>query len=252
MMIPMFKIIQLTDCHLLADRRLQLQGCDTYARLEKVLRHARQHHPDVRLLLLTGDLSEDGSDGSYLQLQRLIGTVNVPAAALPGNHDEPSRMRTLLDPKVIACPRHLELDDWQVLLLDSTVPGKTEGLLSATELEWLRRRLAERSEPALIALHHPPTPVGSPWMDRVGLKNPGELLAILTAAPHVKAVVSGHAHQVSFAAYDGFACYGTPSTWRQYKPGALSHAADILPPAYRVLDLFPGGRLTTHVEFVSG
>jgi Icc protein len=248
----MFKIIQLTDTHLLADRKLLLRGCSPYARLEQVLRHVRRHHPDAGLLLLTGDLSEDGSAESYRWLQELIGSLNVPAAALPGNHDDASLMRTVLDRNVIALPRDLERDNWQILLLDSTVPGKTEGLLSGSELEWLRRRLAEKTTFALIAVHHPPVPVGSPWMDRIGLKNAGELLAILAGARHAKAVVFGHVHQVAFAVYDGLACYGTPSTWRQFKPNTVEYAVDILPPAYRVLNLFSDGNLTTHVELVSG
>lgn len=252
MMIPMFKIIQLTDCHLFADRQSRLRGCDTFATLEHVLKHALRHHADVQLLLLTGDLSEDGSDQSYRHLQQLIGATNIPAVALPGNHDDPALMRSLLDPNVIACPRYLDLDDWQILLLDSTVPGRTEGLLSRPELEWLKRKLAQSRQFSLIALHHPPIEIGSPWMDRVGLKNPEELLCILTAAPHVKAVVSGHAHQVGFAEFHGVACHVTPSSCRQFKPGAAGFAVDILPPAYRVLNLFSGGTLTTHVEFVSG
>lgn len=247
----MFKIIQITDCHLLADDRSLLDGCNVFESLAKVLRHIRQQHPDARLLLLTGDLSQDGSPGSYKLLQNLIGATSIPAAALPGNHDQPSLMRTIFDPKVITCPKYFDLEHWQVLLLDSTVAGETGGFLCATVLEWLHRRLMDTRQPALIALHHPPVPVGSPWMDRVGLKNSEALLSILAASPHVKAVIFGHAHQVSFTAYGDLACYGTPSTWRQYKPGALDYAVDILPPAYRVLNLFPDGRLTTQVEFVS-
>lgn len=245
------KVIQITDCHLLADRRSLLDGCNTYASLENVLRHIQQHHHDTGLLLLTGDLSQDGSVGSYRLLQDRIGATGISAAALPGNHDNPLLMREIFDPKVIAYPRHLNLEQWQILLLDSTVPGETSGFLYAAELEWLRRRLAETPRATLVALHHPATPVGSPWMDRVGLKNSRELLSILSEARHVKAVVYGHAHQVGFTAYGNFACYCTPSTWRQYKPGAVNYAVDILPPGYRVLNLLPDGRLTTHVEFVS-
>lgn len=246
----MFKVIQITDCHLLADRRALLGGINAFENLAKVLRHVRRHHRNARLLLLTGDLSQDGSPDSYRLLQNLIGAAGIPAAALPGNHDRFSLMQTVFDPEVIACPRHLDLEHWQVLLLDSTVPGETGGLLSPAKLDWLRRRLLLATQPALVALHHPAMPVGSLWMDRVGLKNASELLSILTASPHVKAVVSGHAHQVSLTTYANLDCYGTPSTWRQYKPGAVDYVVDVLPPAYRVLTLFPGGRLATHVEFV--
>lgn len=248
----MFKVIQITDCHLLADCRALLGGINTFESLAKVLRHLRHHHQDARLLLLTGDLSQDGSSDSYRRLQNLVGATGVPAAALPGNHDRFSLMQSVFDPEIIACPRHLDLEHWQVLLLDSTVAGETGGFLSAAELDRLHRRLLLTTQPAVVALHHPAVPVGSPWMDRVGLKNSAELLSILTAAPHMKAVISGHAHQVSFTTCGGVDCYGTPSTWRQYKPGALDYAVDILPPAYRVLNLFPDGRLATHVEFVSG
>ena len=57
------RIVQVTDCHIVAEPGRRIYGTDTFCSLRAVLKQALATRPE--LILATGDLSEDGSDGSF-------------------------------------------------------------------------------------------------------------------------------------------------------------------------------------------
>jgi Icc protein len=242
------KMVQLTDCHLLAGQDTIYKHVSPYRTLESVCRHIARTHPDLQLLLLTGDLSQDESADSYRHLADLLSQFSVPVYALPGNHDDSAQMRSAFGDR-IRCTGEIELDGWQLWLLDSTVAGQTGGRLATAELQRLQDGLSQNTSPALIALHHPPLTIGSAWMDALGLENGDALTGLLQNHPQVRAVVFGHIHQEFRADLGPIAYLGAPSTWIQFKPGAEQYTEDTLPPAYRVLNLYKDGRFDSHVEF---
>jgi 3',5'-cyclic AMP phosphodiesterase CpdA len=79
-------IAQITDCHLPADPKQAYRGIDPYKNLQTLLTKVKSLKPD--LVLASGDLSEDGSQGSYTALKHLLNSIDVPVLALPGNHDD--------------------------------------------------------------------------------------------------------------------------------------------------------------------
>lgn len=244
------KLIQLTDCHLSAGRDTVYKGVNPYRTLARVCDYVRERHGDADALLLTGDLSHDGSVESYRLLNELVARTGLPARALPGNHDDWPALRGTLSLPIVT-DRTLRLDGWEILLAHSNVEGQVEGRLSDDELAWLGERLARPAAPAqLLAVHHQPLPVGSPWMDRVGLVNGERLFELAGGDSRLKVIVHGHAHQVSLARRGNIACYGTPSTWRQFTPGSPELRMDFLPPALRVLRLGGNGDCRSWVEFV--
>jgi 3',5'-cyclic-AMP phosphodiesterase len=248
-----YKLIQLTDCHLYADPDADHKGVQPGRTLEAVCRHIAGRHPELSALLLTGDLSQDESVESYRGLKSAIAhaQLEAPAYAIPGNHDSRERMRAAFGDS-IGLTDGFELGPWKIHLLDSSVPGETSGLVAEQELERLQRELARNpAAPHLIALHHHPIPVGSAWMDRIGLRNGDALNTILLRHEQVKAVVFGHIHQ-EFSAREGHLLYlGTPSTCIQFKPRSPLYAADTLPPACRVLNLHIDGAFETRIEYVA-
>ena len=248
----MIQLIQITDCHLVAPQSQKHKGHDTLGSLRRVCRHIQQHAgQDTRLLLLTGDLSQDGSAGSYKALQAVIAELNIPAFALPGNHDDFAMMQRVFDPDIICCEPVITLAEWRILLLNSVIPGQVGGGLSTAELDALQVYLSMDIErPVLLALHHHPLPIGSAWMDKIGLAGAERLFSILSAAPQVKAVINGHVHQVFEQIVNGVRFISTPSSCYQFKPGSAEFALDDKPPGYRVLTLQPDGELTTYIERV--
>jgi Icc protein len=249
---PAQKLIQFTDCHLYADPDTDHKGVQPGRTLEHVCRHIAERHADAAALLLTGDLSQDESPASYEWLTSTIRRCfTAQAYAIPGNHDRPEYMQAIFGDDIKLAPG-IVLDHWQIHLLDSSVAGKTSGQVAELELERLRRDLqSEPDTPHLVALHHHPVPIGSAWMDRLGLENGDVLNSMLQQYAQVKAVLFGHIHQ-EFEQRSGHILYlGSPSTCIQFKPNSRLYAVDSRPPAYRVLNLHANGMFDTHIEYVT-
>ena len=99
-------------------------------------------------------------------------------------------------------------------------------------------------------LHHPPIPLGSKWLDSVGMANGDEVLERLRMLGRVRALAFGHVHQEYDDAYEGIRIMATPSTCRQFRPRSDEFAVDDKPPAYRRIELGADGSVTTEVVWV--
>ena len=245
-------LVQLTDSHLFADPDGRLLGMNTADSLERVIDRVLADQADIDLLLATGDLSQDGSPDSYQAFLRMTGRIPAPLRAFPGNHDLHDPLRRiaegggLLDP-VVDCGA------WRIVLLDTAVPDAVHGHLRDEQLQLLAEALDERPErPALICLHHHPVPIGSAWMDRIGLDNAAALFAILDRRPQVRAVLWGHVHQAFDDWRNGVRLLGSPSTCVQFEPGSDTFRVGEQAPGYRWLRLHADGHLETGVARVEG
>lgn len=245
------KLIQLTDCHLYANPDAEHKGVRPGRALEHVCRHIARRHPDLAALLLTGDLSQDESAASYEWLKCQIFRLGVPVYAIPGNHDHAQHMQAAFAGQ-IRIGGTIDLSHWRIHLLDSTVSGETAGQLGQNELDRLRYQLQRFPvTPTLVALHHHPVPIGSAWMDQVGLRNGETLNSLLLQHAQVKAVIFGHIHQEFMQNVKPLLYLGAPSTCLQFKPGSPLYAEDTLPPACRIFNLRGDGIFDTHVEYVA-
>lgn len=184
------RILQITDCHLGRDADESLLGLRTADSLVDVLERAVEQEDAFDLVLCSGDMSNDGTAGSY---DRFIQTVrqHVPAAPLawlPGNHDDPASMRAIRS----SAPRsdYLSIGGWNIILLNSRVPFEERGELSQGELERLERLLeSDPSSPTLIFLHHQLVPVGSAWIDQYVVSNAADFFAITDRFDNVRGVL---------------------------------------------------------------
>jgi Icc protein len=244
------RLLQFTDLHLYGAAGGALRGVVTWPALEAAVAHALAHHSPWDGLLVTGDLVQDDPAG-YARVRELFGDSDVPVYCVPGNHDVPPAMRdALAEPPFQVCGTAL-LGRWQLVLLDSYLQGSANGRLTGDELERLDAALAMHPDRhALVCLHHHPVPMGSRWLDRVGLENPQELFAVLDRYPHVRALLWGHVHQTYEGRRQFVRLLATPSTCAQFAPGSDGFAIDPRPPAYRWLDLHDDGRVETGVEWV--
>jgi Icc protein len=141
---------------------------------------------------------------------------------------------------------------WLLLFLDSTIPGETGGHLNPGQLIDLEATLAENPGlPTLICLHHQPVPVGSQWIDSIGLNNSAEFFEVVDRHPQVRGLLCGHVHQQ----YDGKQAHirlmATPSTCIQFVAGQDDFAIDHCPPGYRWLALLPDGQIRSGVELLA-
>ena len=81
------KIIQVSDCHVSADPGTDYRGQSADRNLLKLLPAMRAWDPDY--VLVTGDVSEDGSAASYARVVVRLGTVGSPLLALPSSLTSP-------------------------------------------------------------------------------------------------------------------------------------------------------------------
>jgi Icc protein len=247
------RILQLSDPHLLADPGGRCRGALPLRQLrdglEKALAllHSRATPPD--LLLISGDLCQDESLGGYARLRDLLQdwpTPLPPLALLPGNHDHPALLRAALGRQAVIAPAELGLGSWRLLLLDSHCCGSAAGRLGARQRAWLAERLAAAPGPVLVALHHPPLPIGDPGLDPIRLEDGEELLALLRSSAGLAAVLFGHVHQhwrgelPGRAAVPLLACPSTLCAFAPVQPCPLASPRD---PGARLLELGTGGEI---------
>jgi Icc protein len=248
---PVLRLLHITDTHLHADPAGRLRGVNTYRTLGAVLdcAAANLRRPDA--VLVTGDIAQDETEAAYQHFARLIARIDAPVWCLPGNHDAPDFMARALARPPLHYQGTLHRPPWCVILLNSFLAGEHGGRLDAAELERLDMMLARhREDHVLLAVHHPPLPVGSRWLDELGLKNSAELLQIVERAPQVRAVLAGHVHQAVDVVRDGVRFLTTPSTCFQFLPQSDAFAVDRRPPGFRWLDLHADGSLKTEVVWL--
>lgn len=234
------KIIHITDMHLGAKPDAVVNGWQVEQAWRRVADDALARHPDADLWVLGGDLVDAGSAAGYRRLNTQLAALSCPVVALAGNHDNPVAMSRHLD--VAHVHQTVALPDWRIHALNSHIDGNDAGKIGGAQLRQLRAQLAADPTPAVICIHHPPVAIGSVWLDAIGLQDRQALCAIIDASPHVAAVLCGHAHQALSTTIGQTRCWITPSTMRQFLPGARDFALDAQAlPGYRVVTLHDDG-----------
>lgn len=241
-------LIQITDTHLYADPERRLLGLSTLESLRQVLDQVRIEHAPPDLVLATGDLVHDASAAGYRRAAEELRTLGAPVFGLPGNHDIPDAMCTHLEAHGVSCAGELRLGGWQILLLDSVIPGEEGGRLAPNELARLEKALREGDGHVLVCLHHQPVKVGSAWIDTMALENSDAFFELIDACPRVRGVLWGHIHQEFDQQRGDVRLLASPSTCVQFTPGVDDFQVDMSPPGYRHLALLPDGRIHTRVS----
>jgi Icc protein len=244
------QILQITDPHLYGNASGNLRGVETDSSLRNVLDAALAECADYAAILVTGDLVQDDPSG-YQRFKSILGDQRVPVLCVPGNHDEPEAMRHSLQEAPFQYCGSYVIGAWQFIMLDSYDPGHVGGRLTPDELERLETALAGTAAHALVCLHHHPVPMGSRWLDGIGLANADDFWRVIDAHPHVRGVTWGHVHQRFDGDRNGVGLFATPSTGAQFLPHSDRYAVDSRPPAYRLFDLRADGGIQSDVRWTA-
>ena len=252
------RIAQISDLHIKPQGSLAYGRVDTAKALERCVASLNALRPAPDFVVISGDLADTPAAEEYQYLSRLLEPLKPPFAGIPGNHDGRDLMRAAFPNALYATSsgplnQKIELAELDLVLLDSSVPGKPHGMLDPPTLQWLETTLAASAErPALLFLHHPPFITGIWHMDRQNLQNSTELASILWRHPRVQLIATGHVHRATLAMFAGRPCTICP---------APNHAVDldldqlrepsfkVEPPAFHLHTWFPGegfGNLVTH------
>lgn len=245
------RIIQFTDIHFFEDPSGRLMGVDTAESFADVLTLANKAHGTPDYYLLTGDLSQDETPGSYQRLADTLTVLQADSYYLPGNHDRRQVMREAFNKATarLRPERSFTAGNWVIVLLDTLVESEVHGHLSKEELTHLDTELSKHNDKhALVCLHHHPVPMKSRWIDEIGVDNADDFLAVIDKHANVRGILWGHVHQQFDSARNGVQLMSTPSTCVQFKPLTDAFAADGVPPGYRYLELFANGKIGTEVN----
>jgi Icc protein len=144
------------------------------------------------------------------------------------------------------------LAGWKLIFLNTFARGDDGGQLGPAALTELHKTLtAHPDEHTLICMHHQPLPMGSAWLDGVGLRDTENFLACIDQHRQVRGVLWGHVHQESDRVREGVRFMSTPSTCSQFLPESDSFALDNQPPGSRWLILEPQGGIQTDIDWLT-
>lgn len=246
------RIVQITDLHLFADPNAELKGVCTRTTLQAVLDVVRRDFGSAERLIVTGDLAHDEQLETYAALRELLADWLPKVRILAGNHENREFMRQVFGDQVtVAGDRNVFSDSvggWRLVGLDSQLVGEVRGQLGEAQREWLERALAEQpQQPTIFFLHHPPLPVGTGWLDEIGLEDSESLLSLVRRSPQVKVICCGHIHHEMTVSGSGSLMVTTPSTSVQFLPDTDRLIPDTVSPGFRIFDLEPDGSFRTRV-----
>ncbi|MDA0280230.1 MAG: 3',5'-cyclic-AMP phosphodiesterase [Proteobacteria bacterium] len=250
------KITQITDTHLYGTPSGTLLKMNTSDTLGHVLELVKANEDEIDLVLATGDIAQDASEKAYTNFLEIIASLNSPFRWIPGNHDNASVMDRIAE-GTGASEKTAQLNNWLIILLDTSILGQVHGKLAKTEINFLTSvlRAAEKDdtiEHCLITMHHNPVPGNSAWMKDIGLENGEKFFEAIKISKKVRCVLYGHIHQELDFEHEGIRCLCTPSTCIQFKPKVTSFCLDRVNPGYRSLRLFADGSIESEVRRVSG
>lgn len=201
------RFIQISDTHIGPTPDFELYGLKPYPWLAKLVDEINSLPFTPDFILHSGDVVDGGEAEAYQLAKRELSRLKYPLHVVAGNHDDPDPLRTILlnqTPAPGRLDRMIDLAGFRLVTLDTRGPVSPGGFLETPQLEWLRS-ICESSETDLIlAMHHQPLPLDTPWLD-FGGKSWGGLTMIIqnheelrrTIAPfarRIRAILFGHVH----------------------------------------------------------
>jgi Icc protein len=261
-------IAQISDFHLKPKGTLAYDQADTATPLRRAVNHINALKPGPDVVLVSGDLVDEGASESYSVVKKLLAPLKPPVYIVPGNHDHKTELRH-------AFPEHgylnrtveeggrtyicFAVEDYPVRIigLDTVTPGDHGGGLGPVRLAWLDKTLADRSEaPTVIFMHHPPFASAIGHMDTEIFRGRKEFTAIISKYANVERVLCGHVHRPVFRRFGGTIASMCPGIGMQLVLDLRQEApsAFILEPPAVMLhlwtDLWGDPTLLTHISII--
>jgi Icc protein len=251
-------LVQLSDPHIVSRHETLLGGIDTTAFLRDAVAHVNRMDPQPDLVLITGDLVNDGMPAQYEHLMELLDPLHAPLHLTPGNHDVHEHLHATAPSLVHARDGRADgvIDGpLRIVTVDSSRFPLAGGSLDADQLAWLDGVLSDApATPTVVTLHHPPFATGIKHMDAMGLAPDAAagLAAVLEPHPQVERVLCGHLHRFITHRFAGTVAMTGPSTAHALeldlgdRPPAWTHE----PPALLVHRWDAQDGLVTHLEVI--
>ncbi len=224
------RFVHVSDTHVAADPAFAHYGHAPLADLAALVDAVNALTFPVDFVLHSGDVVEDRSEEAYRRAREELCRLRFPVRYLAGNHDDADVLQRVLLGRSAVLPRmddELEAGGIRVALLDSRGPRDPEGTLTDGQLGALEALCSPQGPPLVIALHHPPVPLDTHWLDVGWTHGDGRqsnmLLdrgkefarAIAPARERIRGVFFGHVHRAFHVLKDGILYASAPSAFGQ-------------------------------------
>lgn len=189
------RILHISDIHL-TEQGVPIWGVNTMEHFHKLVDGIKAH-PNIDAIIISGDLSNDGTRWTYEYADGAFSQLGVPTYLCMGNHDN----FVSLNKHTQYCKnvRELQIDDWGILFLNSVIPdadnpekNKARGEIDIEQLS-LIKNTSPKYKNVVLVLHHPPVETGG-WLDRRILENRKELVECIEECGNIRLVMYGHIH----------------------------------------------------------
>lgn len=192
------KIVHISDIHLMENGQI-IWDTDTKSHFDKAIDIIKKLS-DIDAIIISGDLSNDGSEWSYRYIDNQFASIGIPTYCCPGNHDNIDFLSHKFEPEFLQFKNNIYLEGWKFYFLNTVIPdeidpshNKARGMIPEKELLELERELTYNKIPTAIIFHHPAKEPGG-WLNRRLLENRDQFNDIISKNSHVKLVLYGHIH----------------------------------------------------------
>lgn len=176
--------------------------------LKFCLRRALERYP-ADLLVITGDLTDDGTVEDYRRLRQIVretlkdiaeqrtDVAKLPILVTPGNHDFVENLRSgwLGEPssKEAFCDIY-ETADTAVLSFDSSSYGNPDGRIADSQIEWLRDQMEKQKTKQVVWITHHHM---DPYQADISPVNCSEKFKKLLYENPPVCILNGHTHHTA-------------------------------------------------------
>lgn len=211
-------IAQISDLHISALGVKTLGIAPMSENLKLCVKHINQLATRPDIVLVTGDISNNGDIDELINAKNILNILNIPYFVIPGNHDNRQDLLTIFGEK--SCQMNSDqliqytINDYDVhfIAIDSTIPNQSGGEFSHKSDQWLRKQLLKaHNKPTILFMHHPPINLGISETNIEGFDGKKRLANIVKTHTNIEAILCGHIHLSAHTRWHGSIINTAPS-----------------------------------------
>lgn len=211
-------IAQISDLHIAAGEQKTFGVAPMAENLQRCVSHINALKPTPDLVLITGDIANDGMLAETERAAMILEHLDIPYYLVPGNHDNRQALSSVFGNQ--ACPTsadgfvQYEIDgyDLRLIAIDSASLTDPGGELCPKRLAWLEERLALPDDrPIVIFMHHPPVKFSVQETDLDGFAGVDKFWKLLENDKRIQRILCGHIHLSALVSWKDFVVSTAPS-----------------------------------------
>ncbi len=242
------RVAVVTDLHTSLSGKTS-HGVDVKKNFLRVFDDIKSSDPDY--IWIGGDLClKEPLRDTYQWQHSILEDMQIPYRIIAGNHDDSQMLSKVFSQQSV----HMHGDElyWtemlpnnnRVIFLDSS-----KGELSSDQRKWLLS-FADRREPSIILIHHPPGIMHVPYMDvNHKLRDHAEVLDILQKFYVAPYLLCGHYHIDKTVMIGAMTIRILPSCYFQLRGDLQDFAVDHHHIGYALLEIYDD-RIETRIKYL--